>query len=446
MGFVNRVWIAMLGAAASTCFPTSMSIAASTDLPASAISSPTLGTLVIMGGAVRPDNADIWQTLVQRAGGKGARIAVIPAAASNPKVSGERIIDALKLHGAEGFLVPVAPRLADTDYRKAAQDPQIAKSVRDASGVFFTGGDQSRITASLVAADGKNTALLDAVWAVYRKGGVIAGTSAGAAVMSKTMFYEPPDVLTVLRNGVRRGPDIAAGLNFIGDGIFVDQHLLARGRFARMLPAMRASGDTFGLGVDENTALIVEGGRIAEVRGASGVLMVDTRKSDFASIVAEPPRASEPLKAGEPLRASEPLKATGVRLSYLERGDRVDLLTRIVTPSAFKREGRVLDPNAKDYKPEFDEPRFYADVLGKNTLIEILCNLIDNTTREVIGLAFAAPGAPSPERGFEFRFRKGSDTRGHLRIEQGVAHYTVLDIEMDVAPVVMSAPLYRRAP
>jgi cyanophycinase len=241
-------------------------------------------------------------------------------------------------------------------------------------------------------------------------------------------------VLTVLKDGVKRGSDIAPGLNFIGDGVFVDQHLLARGRFARMLPAMQAAGDTFGLGVDENTALVVDGNRMAEVRGASGVLVVDTRNSTFAT--------NTPAKERETQRA---LNVKNVSVSYLERGDRIDLTTRVVTPSEFKRAGSVLDPNAKDYKPEFDEPRFYADVLGKNTLIDILCNLIDNTPREVTGLAFGAPGTRSPERGFEFRFRKGSATRGHLRIEQGVAHYTVLDVEMDVQPITMAVPLYRRA-
>ena len=103
--------------------------------------------------------------------------------------------------------------------------------------MFFSGGDQSRITRALVREDGSRSAVLEAVWDVYRNGGVVAGDSAGAAIMSSTMFYSPPSVFGTLRGGVNDGREIAPGLGFIGDDVFVDQHLLVRGRFARMIPA-----------------------------------------------------------------------------------------------------------------------------------------------------------------------------------------------------------------
>lgn len=387
----------------------------------------TKGTLLIMGGAVRPDNAEIWHRLVAAAGGKGAKFAVIAAAAGNPESSAQRIIEALRAHGADGVLIPVAPRLPNTDYRKAAQDATIARTVATSSGVFFTGGDQSRITDALLTSDGKRTAVLDAVWSVYERGGVVAGTSAGAAVMSTTMFSEPPDVLTLLKSGIVKGRDIAPGLGFIGGGVFVDQHVLARGRFARMVPAMHAAGYTFGVGVDENTALLVAPSSAAEVVGASGVIIVDTSDARFA-------------KSGDGIEVS------GVRLSYLERGDRIDLQTKKVTPSAFKLAGRVLDHKALDFKPEFDEARFYNDVLGKNQLIEILSNLADNKVPKVTGLAFGSLDSKSPSSGFEYTFRKGSSTLVHLRIENATAHYTVLNVEMDVRHVTMAVPLYRPTP
>ena len=382
------------------------------------------GSLVIMGGAVRPDNADIWRRLVELTGKAKPRFAIIAAAAGDPVVSAKRISDAMTTYGAESFLVPIAPRLKDTDFRKNAQDVKLAQTITAADGVFFTGGDQSRITAALRTADGKSTAALDAVWNVYRRGGVIAGTSAGAAIMSSTMFYEPPSVLSVLRAGVKQGSDIAPGLGFLTANIFVDQHLLARGRFARMIPVMHAANYQYGLGVDENTAVVVLADGTAEVIGASGVIVADVSKATIA-------------------QTPSGLRATGVRLSYLEQGDWINLKDMTVTPSAFKRQGRVLDPNDKAYKPEFDEPRFYADVLGKNVLTEVVTNLIDNTTKEVVGLAFSAPGQRYAASGFEFRFRKNAETLGHLRIEQGVAHYTVLNVEMDVLPVTLATPLYR---
>jgi cyanophycinase len=293
--------------------------------------------------------------------------------------------------------------------------------------VFFTGGDQSRITDALVTQEGKPTAVLDAVWSVYRRGGVIAGTSAGAAVMSSTMFFEPPDVLSLLKSGIVKGRDISPGLGFVGTRVFIDQHVLARGRFARMVPAMRAAGFSFGIGVDENTALFVNAKGSAEVVGNSGVIVVDTSNAQFA-------------------KPDDGIEVYGVRLSYLERGDRIDLHTQQVTPSAFKLAGRVLDHKAPEFKPEFNEPRFYADVLGKNQLIEILCNLADNKVQKVVGLAFGAPDTQSPATGFEYTFGKGPSTLSHLRIENATAHYTVLNVEMDVRKITMAFPLYRAAP
>jgi cyanophycinase len=99
--------------------------------------------------------------------------------------------------------------------------------------------------------------VLDALWDMYRRGGVIAGTSAGAAIMSSTMFGRPRAVLATLKLGVTDGKEITSGLGFIGEDVFVDQHLLVRGRFARMLPAMLAKGYKLGLGIDEDTAMVV---------------------------------------------------------------------------------------------------------------------------------------------------------------------------------------------
>jgi cyanophycinase len=382
------------------------------------------GSLVIMGGAIHPDTEDIWQRIVVLAGGKGASIAVIAAAAGSPESSAKRTIEILSRYGAEAFFVPAAPRLANRDFRKDADDAAIAAQVAKAGGVFFNGGDQSRITQTLVRADGSQTALLKAIQDVHARGGVLAGTSAGAAIMSRTMFYEPPDVLRVLQNGVKAGTDIAQGLGFIGDDVFVDQHVLARGRFARMLPAMLAAKVTLGVGVDENTAVLVDANKQMEVLGASGVIIIDTARG-----TCDARNATFNMK--------------GVRLSYLERGDRFDLRTQALTLSPFKAAGSVLNHQSRDFKPEFDDPRWYADALGKNMLIEIVTNLVDNSQKETIGLALPSPNHTNRTLGFEFTFRKGDNTRGFLRIEKGRAHYSVRDVELDVRPISVSNPLYR---
>lgn len=382
------------------------------------------GSLVIMGGAIHPDTEDIWRKIVALAGGNGASIAVIAAAAGNPEASAQRTIEILSRYGAEPFFVPAAPRLANRDFRKDAEDAEIAARVGKAGGVFFNGGDQSRITQTLVRADGSATALLRSITEVHARGGVLAGTSAGAAIMSRTMFYEPPDVLRVLQAGLKPGRDIAPGLGFIGEGVFVDQHVLARGRFARMLPAMIAAKVSLGIGVDENTAVLVDAKRQMEVLGASGVIVVDTSKATTDAL-------------------NVAFNMKGARVTYLERGDRFDLSTKALALSPFKAAGSVLNHLDATFKPEFDEPRWYADVLGKNMLIEVLANLVDNTSERVIGLALPSPAHNDRRVGFEFTFRKGIDTRGFLRLEKGRAHYSVRDVELDVRPITVSEPLYR---
>ncbi|TAG78167.1 MAG: cyanophycinase [Betaproteobacteria bacterium] len=383
------------------------------------------GSLVIMGGAVHPDTEEIWQRIVSLSGGPGASIAVIAAAAASPESSARRTIETLERYGAKPFFVTAAPRLAGRDFRRDAQDPDIARAVERAGGVFLTGGDQSRITQTLLRQDGQATALLTAINHLYERGGVIAGTSAGAAVMSRTMFYEPPDVLRLLQEGLAPGRDIAPGLGFVGEEVFVDQHVLARGRFARMLPAMAAAKVTYGVGIDENTALVVTAKRNAEVIGASGVVVIDTSKTTRD---ADEPR----------------FNLRGARVSYLERGDLIDLAKRTIVASPFKMKGTVLNHSDVNFKPEFDEARWYPDVLGKNLLIEILCNLVDNRLKEVSGLALPSPAHADRRTGFEFVFRKGADTRGFLRIEKSRAHYSVTDVELDVTPVEVASPLYRR--
>ena len=233
------------------------------------------GSLVIIGGALRADNAAVWERIVRLAGGKSARIAVFASASANPEQAARYNINLLNRYGAEAFFIPVAVKLAGTDYLAAADDPALAAAVRSAGGAYFAGGDQVRITRALRRPDGSNSLVLDALWDMYRSGGVIAGSSAGAAIMSSTMFDDPKTVLATLKGGVADGHEIAPGLGFIGDDVFVDQHLLVRGRFARMLPAMLKKGYKLGLGIDEDTAMVVGSNRDVEVIGYRGALLID---------------------------------------------------------------------------------------------------------------------------------------------------------------------------
>ncbi|WP_296952967.1 cyanophycinase [uncultured Massilia sp.] len=378
---------------------------------------PPKGALVIAGGALRANNDQVWDRIVELAGGRGARIAVFPTAAGNPQRSGDFIAGVLARHGARPFVVPLAPRLAGSDVRRAAEDPQLAASVRAAGGAFFTGGDQGRITAALRRPDGSDSAVLEALWAMYRRGGVIAGTSAGAAIMSRTMFYEGRAPLPTLKDGITDGRDIAPGLGFIGDDVFVDQHLLVRGRFARMLPAMLAKRYRLGLGIDENTAAVVTyaGNRqLIQVIGYKGAILLDLAQA-----------TTDTSRPG--------FNIANARISYLDSGDRYDVASGAFTPGDDKNK---VDPEA----PAVRGPLFAADILGNTTVVDLLQKLCDSDQQRATGIAFGGPGSGTPERGFEFQFSRTPESEGW---ESTVADtYSVYRMRMDVRPVRVKQPLY----
>ena len=139
-----------------------------------------LGSLVIIGGGLKYEPSDVWKTTVELAGGQGAKIAVFPTASGDPLSNGSRTVDTLRAAGADPFLVPVRVVNSDLDYRQAVVDPNLVEQIKTAGGVYFIGGSQERITTALGSCAGERTPLLEAIWDVYRRGGMVAGSSAGA--------------------------------------------------------------------------------------------------------------------------------------------------------------------------------------------------------------------------------------------------------------------------
>jgi cyanophycinase len=311
--------------------------------------------------------------------------------------------------------VPVAVRLKGTDYRAAANDPVLAAQVSSAAGAYFVGGDQARITEALRKPDGSSTLMLDALWDMYKRGGVIAGTSAGAAIMSKTMFYNVSSVLSTLKRGVADGMELAPGIGFIGDDVFVDQHLLVRGRFARMLPAMMAKGYKLGLGIDENTAMIIHPNRDVEVLGYKGALLIDLNTATSAP--------------GD-------FNVTNARLSYLDNGDRFNIARHTFAPSPDKLSGK-FDPS----KPYYKGPLFTADILGHTTIVDLMTKLIDSDQPDAIGIAFGSPRDLQPDLGFEFRLSRISDSIGYASAVADA--YSVYNIRLDIRPIKIQQPFYQ---
>ena len=373
------------------------------------------GSLVIIGGNLRPTNAPVWERIVQLAGGKGARIAVFASASGTPERSGKSLVDRLNSYGAKAFFVPVAVRLAGSNYQIAADDRGLADAVRNANGAFFAGGDQLRITRALRHEDGSNTRVLDALWTMYRRGGVIAGSSAGAAIMSSTMFGRPKAVLATLKLGVTEGEEIAEGLGFVGDDVFIDQHLLVRGRFARMLPAMIKKGYKLGLGIDEDTAMVVQPNHDVEVIGYKGALVLDLTDAT--------------VHEGA-------FNVTNVRVSYLDNGDHFNIRTRECIPSDDKADNK-LDPS----RPYYREPLFSADILGNTTVVDLMSKLIDSDQQEAIGITLGSPNGVQPDLGFEFRFTRTDDSVGYQ--SSSMESYSIYYLRLDIRPILIRRPLYQ---
>ena len=383
-----------------------------------------LGSLVIVGGALRFQNTPVWSRIVELAGGKGTSIAVFPTASRNPERNGNRVVELLNGLGAAAFLVPLATENIAVDYRQVAADREIAARVEAAGGVFFLGGEQSRIVRALRTADGANTPLLDAVWKVFQKGGVVSGTSAGAAIMSRIMCRDIPKVFSALQNGVGMGREIDNGLGFMNPAWFVDQHCLIKGRFARALAIMHARGFRYGIGVDENTALVVRQNKVVDVIGYKGAIVLDLSRATTDTTVGG-------------------FNLKNARLTYLDHGDAIDLETLAVTPSQEKRDDEKLDPQAATFKPYYNETMVVNDILGNSAMPDLLYKLIDNRKDEAIGLAFdglAARRERSP--GFEFRFSRDQETVGWYTESFGSEDYTVVNVRLDVRPVTMAGPLY----
>ena len=365
------------------------------DSPEAAPAVVPRGSLVIIGGSERFRDRELWDTIVDLAGGEGAKIAIFPTAGGkDPAKSCAQVMKAFARAGAEPLVVPVAWGEADRSVHEAVADPDLVQIVRNASGVYFVGGSQGRIADAMLDEEGRDTPMLAAIRDIYHDGGVIAGTSAGAAIMGQVMYRDAPSPLQILKHGVHYGEELDRGLGFLGPSWFVEQHCLVRGRFARAIVAMRSQGIPYGLGVDENTALVG-------------------------------------------------FNVQNVKLSYLDRGDSIDLETLAVTPAAEKSDEISLDPNAADFDPYYGHRMFYTDILGNATVADLLGRLIDNEEDEAIGLAFNGLDArEQPSDGFEFRFYRGPDSKGWYTESFGGEDYTVLGIHLDIRPISIAGPLY----
>ncbi|WP_205503689.1 cyanophycinase [Rufibacter psychrotolerans] len=202
----------------------------------------------------------IMKRFVTELKGENPLVVVIPTASQVPEESAR---DYIKVFGELGIS---NVQVADVRTRKDANNPEYVELVQKAAGIMFTGGDQLRLTAIFGGSD-----MLVAMKETYAFTDVIvAGTSAGAAAMSTPMIYEGESQGGYIKGDVR----VTTGLEFLKN-VAIDTHFLARGRIVRMTQAICTNPECIGMGLEEDTAILVTQGGHVEVVGSGLVTVID---------------------------------------------------------------------------------------------------------------------------------------------------------------------------
>jgi cyanophycinase len=258
----------------------------------------TDGSVMIIGGAEdKIRDRVILSRFTTLAGGSDGVVAVISTASSLGHLAGERYREIFTGLGID----TVRPLHAMT--RAQANDETFARQLRDATGIFLTGGNQLRLSSTI-----GGTLLAEAVLDRFRAGAVVAGTSAGASAMSSHMIAFGASGGTPKH----RMAALAAGLGVL-PSVIVDQHFQQRNRYGRLLSVIAQNPSLLGLGVDEDTAGVVGPDHVMEVIGRGSITIVDG--------------AAAETDAWD-VKGHRPVMISGVVLHLLPSGYRFDLRRR----------------------------------------------------------------------------------------------------------------------
>lgn len=256
------------------------------------------GKLVIVGGAEdREDDCLILKEFTRLAKGAKARVVIMTAATDKPKEAGKDYTRVFKRLGVDDVQV------VDVSQRDDALSKTSLEAIEKATGLYFTGGDQLHIT-SLMG----GTPMQKVIHERYEKGLVIGGTSAGAAMMGNSM---------IIGGGGEQNPrlgvvEIGPGMDLLS-GAIIDTHFSHRGRHGRLLAAVAHYPQDLGLGVDEDTAMIVNQSQF-EVIGSGAVTVIDAGTMTYTNLPY--------------IGRDEGLALYGVQLHVLPAGQRFDLTER----------------------------------------------------------------------------------------------------------------------
>jgi cyanophycinase len=407
-----------------------LAIAGTLALTGAATADP--GTLVIAGGALKPDNAPVFDAFIEAAGGVGARFVVLPTASGYPAGSAASFAAALETYGVEAANIsrvdlavmddPDTDDVDESDWADNASDPAQIARIDAADAIWFTGGDQARITAALIEADGRDTPMLAALRARLAAGAVIGGTSAGAAMMSPVMIVRGETLPALLEapmalpEGVE-APEtdrlvLARGLGFFPYGL-TDQHFGERARLGRLARAVVTVDAPLrhGFGVDENTAMVIDlAAHRLTALGAGSVTILDGRDAETADF-------------------NGAAHIESLVLHLLSAGDQLDLETGALALPGYK--------SATVGEEYYDQAVVSGGgmAVAGGSLSSVLSDaLLDNAASSRIErVSFTG------ETGVIYRFVQTDDSAGYWgRADDGEARFTAAGVRFDIVPVSLT--------
>jgi cyanophycinase len=223
------------------------------------------GKLVLIGGACEPDGAALAAFLEVCGGRDGGKIVGLTTASADPEGSARSWLDAFRTAGATNVEIPILDR------RDRAQDRRIVSMIEQADGIFLGGGDQVHLVAT-VGGSRVDRAIREA----YARGATVCGTSAGAAALTETILAggEPDEY------GQMQAVHLGPGFGLLGFRAMIDTHFTQRRRLQRLFMVIAQNPELLGLGIDEDTAMVVEG-HLGKVVGRGSVTFVDGRGVRF---------------------------------------------------------------------------------------------------------------------------------------------------------------------
>jgi cyanophycinase len=265
------------------------------------------GWIIPIGGSENKENdRRILERFVRVSGGQDADIVVIPTA-SRMHETGSRYEQVFRDIGADRVTV------MDFDTRRDCHEAGRLERLNEASGIFFTGGNQLRLTTLL-----GGTPVAKLIRARNAHGVTVGGTSAGASILSEHMIAAGDEGSSLIAGSVRLAPGLG-----LTNRIIIDQHFRERDRLGRLLTALAYNPFAVGIGLDEDTAAFISPDDIVEVEGTGGVTILDGSDVTYSSID----------KVGD----GQPVCMLGLRLHILVPGATYNLNTHLAAAAGLQQ-------------------------------------------------------------------------------------------------------------